>query len=456
MKGSILFSLIKNSQNQNRLFSQTRWRLATWYAGMMGIVVLFCGAGVYHALIYAYRLTLIQELDLVANELHETLEPILEQPGQLPPVASKILPDLCLANTECLKVTSPANQSTLQSRKYYIRLFDPERNLVAVGGKQNKHFLNINNNNHEAVSVELETKDFQSWGFIQVEHSSPGYTVYITNLRWMLIISLPTLMMILILISWWLAGKAMEPVRESYQLLQQFTADAAHELRTPLAAIRATVESTLMMSDLTKVETKETLETIGRQNVRLSNLVADLLMLCRMDRQLSVTTASMKTEEQIDLTCLIKDIVEDFSSLALKSKIQLEIKLTVSESLVIIGDYEQLYRMVSNLVANALKYTPAGGQINLTLDRYSKYALIKVEDTGVGISPEELDKIFTRFYRINRDRSRDTGGSGLGLSIAQAIAKAHNGTIKVESKLGQGSIFIILLPVEKQNFVWTH
>ncbi|MGD1919399.1 MAG: sensor histidine kinase, partial [Pleurocapsa sp.] len=242
--------------------------------------------------------------------------------------------------------------------------------------------------------------------------------------------------------------------RQSYQLIQQFTADAAHELRTPLAAIRATVESTLMIHNLTEAETKETLEAIGRQNIRLSNLVADLLMLCRMDRQLNVANSSIEIKEQIDLVSLIKDIVEDFSLLAHKSEIRLDMNLFVIEPLMMIGNYEQLYRMVSNLVSNALKCTTTGGQIqiNLTLDRSCQYALIKVEDTGVGISPEDLNKIFTRFYRVNSDRSRETGGSGLGLSIAQAVAQAHQGTIKVDSKLGKGSIFTVLLPVKKHDF----
>ena len=455
MKASTLSSLVKNSQNQ--LFSRTRWRLATWYAGMMSIVVILSASGIYHALLYAYRLTIIQELDLVANDLHETLEPILEQPGELAPAASKILPDLCVINTKCLA----ADRSGLLSNKYYVRLFDHQSNLVAVVGRREQDSLNKDNSDkhngitslRQYVSVELETKDFQSWGFLEVGHSSSGYEVYTTNLRWIFIVGLPTLVAILILISWWLAGRAMQPVRQSYQLLQQFTADAAHELRTPLAAIRATVESTLMMSVITETDTKETLETIGRQNVRLSNLVADLLMLSRMDRQLNLTNLSEKIEEQVSLANLIKDIVEDFGSLALKLKIQLDIKLLVSEPLFVAGNYEQLYRMISNLVANALQYTEAAGKVNLTLNRYGKNAAIKIEDSGIGISSKELNKIFTRFYRVNSDRSRDTGGSGLGLSIAQAIAFTHQGTIKVESKLGQGSIFTILLPIDKRKII---
>ena len=262
----------------------------------------------------------------------------------------------------------------------------------------------------------------------------------------MFLIGLPAVLILLIIMSWWLAGRAMQPIHQSYQLLQQFTADAAHELRTPLAAIRATVESTLMISKITDIEARETLQTIGRQNGRLSNLVADLLMLCRMERQLSLTNSASITKERVSLVNLTQDVAEDFASLAIKSQIKLVTKILGSEPLIINGDYDQLYRMISNLVANALKYTPAEGQVRLILARHVKYALLKIEDTGIGIPKEDLNKIFDRFYRVNSDRSRHTGGSGLGLSIAQAIAQAHQGTIQVESQLGQGSTFTIFFP----------
>ncbi len=172
-------------------------------------------------------------------------------------------------------------------------------------------------------------------------------------------------------------------------------------------------------------------------------------MLCRMDRQLSITNSAPITKEQVSIANLTQDIAEDFASLAIKSKIKLVTQILVFESLTITGNYEQLYRLVSSLVANALQYTTAGGQVRLILARRTKYVLLQIEDTGIGIAQEELNKIFDRFYRVNSDRSRHTGGSGLGLSIAQAIAQAHQGTIQVESQPGQGSTFTIFLPTNE-------
>ena len=447
--------------NPNKLFGQTRWRLATWYAGIMGIILILSGLGVYKALTYAHRLTITQELESVANNFHETLEPILEQPGKLAPAASKVLPNLCLVNNQCYSVYSEKKKASFQSRQYYFRLLDPAGNLVAVAGRQPQDlllnetpkpwqkFIDAEHNNYQQVSLMLHTQNFQIWGYLQVGRSLPEYKLYLAHLRSMFLIGLPAVMILLIVMSWWLAGRAMEPIYQSYQLLQQFTADAAHELRTPLAAIRATVESTLMMPKITASEAQETLQTIGRQNLRLSKLVADLLTLCRMDRQLNITNSDPITKEKVALVNLIDDIAEDFAFLAINSKIKLVTQILVTEPLLITGNYEQLYRLLSNLVANALQYTSAGGEVKLVLARRNKYALLHIQDTGMGISKDNLKKIFDRFYRVNSDRSRHTGGSGLGLSIAQAIVQAHQGHIRVESQLGRGSIFTILLPINE-------
>jgi signal transduction histidine kinase len=218
-------------------------------------------------------------------------------------------------------------------------------------------------------------------------------------------------------------------------------------LRTPLAAIRATVESVLMIPKLEETEARETLQVVKRQNLRLSNLVADLLMLCRIDAQLTAFGQSSQFQECICINDLIKELAEDFAALALASHIQFSIKIFTSEPLKIIGNYEQLYRLVSNIIVNALQYTSTGGRVTLILKRSNHYAFIGVKDTGIGISPEEQVKIFDRFYRVNP--SRQIGGSGLGLSIAAAIAQTHRGKIEVQSQLGKGSKFTIWLPMSR-------
>jgi signal transduction histidine kinase len=147
------------------------------------------------------------------------------------------------------------------------------------------------------------------------------------------------------------------------------------------------------------------------------------------------------------LNDLVSDVAEELSALAIAADLTLSIDIRTPEPLHVNGDEEQLYRLIFNLVVNAIQYTPAGGQVAVILDSSTQQALIYIKDTGVGIALPEQTRIFDRFYRVNSDRSRHTGGSGLGLSIAKAIAIAHNGSIDVQSELGKGSTFTIRLPL---------
>ena len=230
----------------------------------------------------------------------------------------------------------------------------------------------------------------------------------------------------------------MKPIYASYRQIQQFTADAAHELRTPLAASQATVESALLMPQLDEKEAREILRTVERQNRRLTQLVADLLLLARMDNQ--------PIPYRPQLCCLndlVSDLVEELAAMAIAREVALTSELRVHQPLTIIGDSNQLYRLVSNLIVNAIQYTSPGGKVTVILEKSDHLVVIHVQDTGCGIAAEDQRQIFDRFYRVNSSRDRVTGGSGLGLAIAQAIALAHGGSLTVQSKLGTGSIFTL-------------
>ena len=260
-------------------------------------------------------------------------------------------------------------------------------------------------------------------------------------MRWSLKLGVPISLILVGAAGWWLAGLAMKPIYQSYQQIEQFTADAAHELRTPLAASLATVESALLMPYIDDIEARNLLKTIERQERRLSQLVADLLLLTRMDRENELLHRQLHC-----LNDLVEDLVEELTALAIASDLELKLEVKTSNPIEVWGDPDQLYRLVANLIINGIQYTPRGGRVTVILDSKDIYGIIKVSDTGIGIARSEQQRIFDRFYRINSDRARITGGSGLGLAIAKTIASAHHGNLTVESELGKGTTFILLLP----------
>ncbi len=450
--------------NENKLFQLTRWRLAGWYAGVMGVILSLCGVAVYEAIARANWVALDRELESVAGTLHDSIEPILQQPGRLEPDVEQLLPDICVVGEKCVSQIENPTRHTLgaiHQGDYYVRLLDSSGRPVALAGLQPvglaatdkgdrvataqlwQILQNRQGTRFHQISLSLHTEDNRPWGYLQVGRSLKELDDHLTALKFILLLGLPVAMIVVAGSSWWLAGLAMQPIYQSYGQIQQFTADAAHELRTPLAAIQATVESTLRMNQLSELEARDTLKTIERQNYRLSELVRDLLLLSRMDRQVLPVKY-----RPVCLNDLVSDVTEELSALAIAADLTLSIDIRTPEPLHVNGDEEQLYRLIFNLVVNAIQYTPAGGQVAVILDS-STQALIYIKDTGVGIALPEQTRIFDRFYRVNSDRSRHTGGSGLGLSIAKAIATAHNGSIDVQSELGKGSTFTIRLPLHR-------
>jgi signal transduction histidine kinase len=288
--------------------------------------------------------------------------------------------------------------------------------------------------------MELSTVNGQPWGYLQVGRSLQKFDDYMTSLHLLIAFGIPLAMLLIGGASWWLSGIAMQPIYQSYERMQRFTLDASHELRTPVAAIQATLEVALSEEDVKP----STLQTLKRQSDRLSQLARDLLLLARLD-----DSASTKAWETVSLNELIQDLEEELASLAIAQSIDLSSQIKTPQTLYVQGNPEQLYRLISNLIQNAIKYTPAQGRIVVELLRDKTNAVITVQDSGSGISETDLTHIFDRFYRVKSDRDRKTGGVGLGLAIARAIVLAHRGQIQVESKLGQGTTFSVRLPLSK-------
>lgn len=403
-------------------------------------------------------------MESVATALQETVEPALKQPGRLEPAIAQLLPGVCLKDTSCsAHYPPPENKqirveqkilSQIYEGNYCMRLLDQASRSLALSHffakkhppctqEQFWHLLKDSDGEHYyKVSRVLYTTERLPWGTMQVARSLDDLDTYLFSVQWILLAMVLLAIALTSIASWWLAGLAMQPIRQSYQQMQQFTADAAHELRTPLASLRAMVQAALSAGKLSQQEMQETLQTVDRQSYRLSHLVQSLLFLCQLDQKVSSAQ-----ERPCDLTTLLNMIVEDFQALALAAEIKLMADLRVDHSLSVLGSEEQLYQLLSNLVVNAIQYTPCNGQVSLILERTQRHAVIQVRDTGIGIALQDQAKIFKRFYRVDRERSRHKGGTGLGLAIAAAIAQSHQGSLQVQSELNRGSTFILRLPL---------
>lgn len=439
--------------NRNKIFFGARLHLAGWYAGVMGIILTLSGVGIYQVMLHAHWQAVDRELESVAGTLHDSLEPLLQQSDRIAPNVQQILPNLCIVGENCARESTTRHVlGAIQQESFYALFLSRSGTLIAIVGKQPigitprtepdvwQTIEDRQGNRYHQISLLLKNSNGKPWGYLQVGRSLADYDNHLEQSKLTLLVSLLIAFLIVSIASWYLAGMAMQPVYASYRQIQQFTADAAHELRTPLAAIRATVESILSSDSIPEIESRDVLQTVNRQTIRLSQLVQDLLLLSRLDLQ---AIASQK--QPCCLNEIVSDPVEEVAALALQADIDLKLKIVNESKIYVVGNEEQLYRLMLNVLINAIYYTPEHGKVEVSLDRLDHYAIIQIQDTGIGIDSIDLPYIFDRFYRVNSDRSRQTGGTGLGLAIAMAIAKVHNGNIQVKSELGKGSIFTIRL-----------
>ena len=241
-------------------------------------------------------------------------------------------------------------------------------------------------------------------------------------------------------------GKAFNELSDKFAIIEnqrtEFVSNASHELKTPLSSIKLMADSIIQTPDIEMDYVREFLTDMNEEVERLNRIVNKLLYITKLD---TLTQNMSGPLELINLKDVITGINKNLLPIAeMEEK---ELILDAKEDILIMANKDIIWQAVYNIVDNALKYTGDDGRVEIELFKEKKRAVIVVRDNGVGIAPEDVDRIFDRFYRVDKARSRETGGTGLGLSIAHSAIVFHNGTIDVESTPGEGSEFRIILPL---------
>jgi len=230
-----------------------------------------------------------------------------------------------------------------------------------------------------------------------------------------------------------------ERLEVSFERMRTFTLDVAHEIRTPLTVLSGEAELALYKRCDEK-EAQELAATCLEETARIQRIIDDLLTLSQGDLgEIDLESAPVALDE------LVRDLWEDASILA--SGKDLTVELGPNPPAVVRADKIRLRQLLRALVSNAVRYTEPGGTIRIGAEVGQRSIQIRIEDTGIGIPPEHLPRIFDRFYRVDASRSREQGGSGLGLAVARSLARAHGGDISVTSRPGEGSTFLVHLPL---------
>jgi two-component system, OmpR family, manganese sensing sensor histidine kinase len=462
------------------MFQATRRRLAFWYTAATAVLLLLFATSFY----FYVRDTLVERVDDTLNHVAEVVQRSLV-----------IEPTLGFAAKPALQVNLEAsfrsNAAAVEDDHIDLEWFDaaghllwstfsapldvplhPNSNGETVYGKISREsepppsLADLPNLPDlpdllilRQITQQIQVRQ-QVLGYLRVSH--PWFEVSKPSRQLIRDLALGTTLTVAAVaaLGWFLSGLAIAPVRDSYQRLKQFTADASHELRNPIAVIQTNVQ--VALADPDPHWQQDQLRVVERLTRRLGRLVDDLLFLARQDSGITPLK-----REAVRLDSLLQEVVEEQQAIATEKGLSLTLEIATLPATAapaeitpysLPADRDQLIRLFTNLIGNAIQYTPVG-KISVTLQRLKQPGFlalqVQVEDNGIGIPAEAIQHLFGRFYRVDPARSSagerfsklETSGSGLGLALAKAIVDNHQGQIQVESALQQGTVFTVTLPI---------
>ena len=503
------------------MFQATRRRLALWYSAVIAILLLLFATGVF----WYVRNTLIERVDDTLKHVVEVVErSLVVEPVGVRDLSraqeTAIAGSPATPNRINLEASFQNNAAAVDEDRIDLEWFSPTGQLL---WSTFAHPLTLPLHLHrhgetvqvwrptpaaaseppnvalaELVAEPMQLRQLtekiqvgdQVLGYLRVSHPWFEVTKPTRRLSLDLSFGIALVAVAVAAIGWFLSGLAMEPIQESYQRLKQFTADASHELRNPIATIQTNVQVALSDPALPP-PVRQQFQGVERLTRRLGRLVNDLLFLARQDSGMV-----QPRWQACPLDALLMEVIEEQTAIATEKDVRLILELqnpdasqaserdspqerprlarmpqalrnpkstpslTLSPAacdedwFVVQGDWDQLARLLTNLLANAVQYTPADGQVQITLSQQresglapSSWLQIEIRDSGIGIPEAARSRVFERFYRADPARTQTPEiGSGLGLSIAQAIVENHQGQLKLDSHPNQGTTVIVKLP----------
>lgn len=417
------------------MFQTTRRRLALWYTTVTAVLLLVFASGFY----FYVRSTLIERIDDTLNHVAEVVQRSL---------VIQAIGDQVIVNVEA---SFRDNSISLEDDHIDLEWFDANGNQLwstfaeplSVPMRVNQDGETVHMSETQLLRQVTEKVQIGQHvlGYLRVSHPWFEVTKPSRQLVRDLSLGTATTVGIVAAIGWFLSGLAMQPIRESYQRLKQFTADASHELRNPIAIIQTNVQVALSEPEPDPQIQQQHLQVIERLTRRLGKLVDDLLFLARQDSGIVQPQRSA-----ISLDDLLDEVLEEQGMTAAEKELSLSFQADRAFEYWMQADRDQIARLFTNLVSNAIKYTPEHGKITVELKSTKSGLQTKVIDTGIGIPEDAIAKLFDRFYRVDPARTKATGGSGLGLAIAQAIVENHHGQIQIESQVQQGTTVTVTFP----------
>jgi signal transduction histidine kinase len=417
------------------MFRQARWRLTLWFAGTAAMIVGVIGFAVFASA----RAALFDGVndDLEARAQREVLRPLAAR--AINPEIQGVL-QIATAGGYFYAITREDGTLLQATRNVEEEGLASAAELTAADG--GPRYIDTKSSDGDDLRVYVRPIETARAGalYLQVGRSTEPERQALRRLLLILLAGGGAGLGLALASGYWLSGLALRPIKTTMEQQQRFVADASHELRTPLALIRANAEILKREGDKPVATNITSVDDIIGETDRLAALVTQMLTLARSDGPVAP-----QEFVPVSLGRLAADTAREMRLLAEAKGITIEV--TEGTDPVLPGDPVRLRELLTILLDNSLKYSDAGTSVAVEVTSEGETAVLRVSDAGHGIAVEALPRIFERFYRADKARSRESGGSGLGLSIARWIAETHGGTIEIESTPGQGTTVTVRLPL---------